>query len=260
MRLALRIHIFLSLIFAALYSTIRYHFGKNFRDLPSPSYRVSRTTEFSSKGCKMLFFKPVEKSKRRILLFPGLGISVRRMLEQPCMQPFVDDSEIVCFQIRGIGESCWDVDIASDSMLEDALHAATVFDQLTDGNLKTLFVGYSLGCFVSMQLLSHIWTTNTKCDNILLVNGMYDSQNMIQQYKIMSMLLGVVVQPHVKKSSVPITILHAKDDETIFLQEAIDLQNECMSIGRSCHLFICDGTHSHYSLTEQTFSALKTNL
>ena len=251
----LKVHLFLSLIFVAIYTLTRNYFCRNFRDLPV-QIKSSSITEFSRNGCKMLFFQPVRKKKRRILLFPGLGIGVRRMLQEACMQPFIEDSEIVCFQVRGLGESDWDVDIGADSMLQDALNAVSVFDSMTE-NIKTLFVAYSLGCFVSMQLLSYSWLTNVKCDNVLLVNGMYKSEHMMPRFKLFTSLLGISVQPHLNKCDVPITLLHAAHDDAVYLQESIELDQACRSIGRRCQLLSCDGDHSNYRLSDETTSILR---
>lgn len=251
----LKVHILLSLIFLVIYTLGRGYFCRNIKDLPM-RIKSSLITEFTRNGCKMLFFQPVRKKKRRILLFPGLGISVRRMLQEACMQPFIEDSEIVCFQVRGLGESDWDVDVGADSMLQDALNAVSVFDSMTE-NIQTLFVGYSLGCFVSMQLLSHCWMTNVRCDNVLLVNGMYKSEHMVPRFKLLTSLMGVTVQPHLNTCDVPITLLHAEHDTLIYPQESIELHQACRSIGRRCQLIICDGDHNKYRLSDETKSILR---
>jgi len=251
----LKLHFYLSLIFVVTYILARNHFSRNLRDLPV-QIKSSSITEFSRNGCKMLYFQPVREKKRRILLFPGLGISVRRMLQETCMQPFIEDSEIVCFQVRGLGESDWDVDIGTDSMLQDALNAVSVFDSMTE-NIKTLFVGYSLGCFVSMQLLSYSRLTNVKCDNILLVNGMYTSEHIVARFKVVTSLMGISVQPHLNKCDVPITLLHAAHDGIVYMQESIELNQACRSIGRRCQLLSCDGNHSNYRLSDETTSILR---
>ena len=246
----LKIHIFLVLTFAAVYFMVRNIWGRNYRDLPK-KIESKFCQEFTFKGCKLLYHQPVKPTKRRILLFPGLGISVRRMLQEPCMEVFLENSEILCFQIRGLGESDWCVDLSPKSMLDDSLNVMTVFESMTDKTVDTLFVGYSLGCFVSMQSLSHI-----NCDNILLVNGMCSGVNMITHFKIFSMLLDINIKPHLRNSRVPITILHAKDDVTIPLSEAQEMKKECDSIGRPCNLLICDGDHGHYEIKKSIKSHL----
>lgn len=252
----LKIHLLLSSVFIVLYVFVRNKFGSNFHDLRK-EIKSSSTKEFVVKGCKVLYFEPVKKKKRRILLFPGLGISVRRMLQERCMDVFIEDSEIVCFQIRGLGESDWNVDICSKSMLDDSLNILTLFNHVTDSSLKTLFIGYSLGCFVSMQCLSHTTTRDTRCENILLVNGMCGGKTMVSHYKALSIMLGVNVKQCVRRSNVPITILHARDDNTVPINEAFELKRECDSIGRSCEMLICKGDHNHYEISREDQSFLK---
>jgi hypothetical protein len=248
--IVLKIHIFLVLTFAVIYFMVRNIWGRNYRDLPK-KIKSKFSQEFTFKGCKLLYHQPVKHTKRRILLFPGLGISVRRMLQEPCMEVFLENSEILCFQVRGLGESDWYVDLSPKSMLDDSLNVMTVFESMTDKTVNTLFVGYSLGCFVSMQSLSHM-----NCDNILLVNGMCSGINMITHFKIFSMLLDINIKPHLKNSRVPITILHAKDDVTIPLSEAQEMKKECDAIGRPCDLLICDGDHGNYQIKNSIKSHL----
>lgn len=252
----IKIHILLVLTFLFVYFTVRSLWCPNCKDLPKP-IKSRSTKEFTFKGCKLLYHQPIHKIKRRILLFPGLGISVRRMLQEPCMEAFLEDSEIVCFQLRGLGESDWNVDLSSKSMLDDSLNMMTVFESMTDRTLDTLFIGYSLGCFVSMQSLSHIDNIGTRCNNILLVNGMCSGTKMVTHFKIFATLLGVNVKPHLIRSNVPITILHAEDDNTIPITEAHELKQECDTIGRSCTMLTCNGDHSNYTIHKNTTSYLK---
>ena len=81
--------------------------------------------------------------------------------------------------------------------------------------------------------------------------------NMVPHFKIFAMLLGVNMKPHLHKSNVPITILHAKDDITIPISEAQELKQECDAIGRSCTVLTCDGDHGHYIIPSETKSYLK---
>ena len=142
-------------------------------------------------------------------------------------------------------------------MLDDSLNMMTVFESVTERTRDTLFIGYSLGCFVSMQSLSYTDTLGIKCNNILLVNGMCSGTNMVSHFKIFAMLLGVNIKPHLHKSNVPITILHAKDDLTVPISEARELKQECDAIGRSCTVLTCDGNHSRYDIPSRTVAYLK---
>ena len=165
------------------------------------------------------------------------------------MQPLIHDSEILCFQVRGIGNSDLMVDLSAGTMLDDSIQAA--YTLITHTNeLPTLFVGYSLGCFVSMQLLSNIWRIPSfrDPDRILLVNGMHTGDLLVSHFRLFSSLLGCTVSPHVAQSSVPITILHALDDKTIPFREAESLQTHCQQLGRDVELIKCRGTHSNYIL------------
>lgn len=165
------------------------------------------------------------------------------------MQPLIHDSEILCFQVRGIGNSDLMVDLSASTMLDDSIQAA--YTLITHTNeLPTLFVGYSLGCFVSMQLLSNIWRIPSfrDPDRIFLVNGMHTGDLLVSHFRLFSSLLGCTVAPHVAQSSVPITILHALDDKTIPFREAESLQTHCQQLGRDVELFTCQGTHSSYIL------------
>lgn len=253
---AMKIHILLVLTFLFIYFTVRSIWGVNKKDL-SKQITSKFSKEFTFKGCKFLYHEPIGKKKRRILLFPGLGISVRRMLQEPCMEVFLEDSEILCFQIRGLGESDWYVDLCSKSMLDDSINMMSVFQSMTDNTIDTLFIGYSLGCFVSMQSLSYVIPLGVKCNNILLVNGMCSGTKMVSHFKIFAMLLGVTMKPHLNNSDVPITMLHAKDDITIPLSEALELKQECESIGRLCTLLTCDGNHGNYTISSEMKSYLR---
>lgn len=253
---ALKVHILLCLSLLLVYVALRRTYGRNLEDLPK-RIRSGGVSEFSANGCRMLLSEPAREEKRRILLFPGLGISVRRMLQEACMDGFVKDSRILCFQVRGLGESDWDVDISSKSMLEDSLHAARVFASMTDGSVRTLFVGYSLGCFVSMQLLSHLEATGVTCDNILLVNGMCSGERVVPHFRLFSSLLGVNVRPHLRRSDVPITALHAEDDQTVPIGEAAEMKAACDAIGRRCTVLRCGGSHSHYVVHPDTRTLLR---
>ncbi len=252
----IKIHMLLVLTLLFVYFTVRSLWCPNCKDLPK-QINSRLTKEFTFKGCKLLCHYPTRKTRRRILLFPGLGISVRRMLQEPCMEVFLEDSEIVCFQLRGLGESDWNVDLSSKSMLDDSLNMMTVFESMTEKTLDTLFIGYSLGCFVSMQSLSHTDNMGIRCKNILLVNGMCSGARMVAHYKIFATLLGVNIKPYLKTSNVPITILHAKNDNTIPITEAQELKQECDAIGRSCTVLTCDGDHSNYTIPKSTTSYLK---
>lgn len=253
---ALKIHMFLLCLSVIIYVYIRRTYCVNYDDLPK-TIRSKSSRELKVKGCKVLHFEPVCEKKRRILLFPGLGISVRRMLQETCMNVFVQDSEIVCFQVRGLGESDWNVDFDTKSMLEDSLNMMAVFDSITDGTLDTLFIGYSLGCFVSMQSLSHVAVCQMKCRNILLVNGMCSGYNIRSDFKVFAGILGLNVKQHLKLSNVPVTVLHARDDVTIPISEALELKQECDAIGRTCNLFIIEGNHYKYQLSRESVSFLR---
>lgn len=254
--IAMKIHTLIVMICSLLYISFRIKYGSNFKDLPKQIVSSS-TREFLFKGCKLLHFEPISKKKRRLLVFPGLGISVRRMLQETCMDAFVKDSEIVCFQIRGLGESNWDVDLSAKSMLEDSLNMMTFFDSITDKTLPTLFIGYSLGCFVSMQSLRYTEITGIRCEHILLVNGMCSGESMVFHFKMFAKILDVNVKSHLKSSMVPITILHSKDDKTIPLTEAIELKRECDHIGRACNILVCDGDHSNYKISRKNILILQ---
>ena len=252
----IKIHIMLVLSFLFIYFSARSIYGVNKKDLPKQIKSVF-SKEFTFKGCKFLYHEPIRKKKRRILLFPGVGISVRRMLQEPCMEVFLEDSEILSFQIRGLGESDWYVDLCSKSMLDDSINMMTVFESMTDRTMNTLFIGYSLGCFVSMQSLGYVTSLGINCKNILLVNGMCSGTQMVSHFKIFATLLGVNIKPHLNNSFVPITLLHAKDDKTIPLSEARELKQECDSIGRSCTLLTCDGSHGNYTIPIEIESYLR---
>jgi len=253
---AIKIHILLVLTFVFVYFAVRNIWGVNYKDLPK-QIQSKLSKEFIFKGCKLLYHEPIRKKKRRILLFPGLGISVRRMLQEPCMEVFLEDSEILCFQLRGLGESDWNVDLCSKSMLDDSINIMSVFQSMTDNSIDTIFMGYSLGCFVSMQSLSYVTPLGMKCDNVILVNGMCSGTKMVSHFKLFATLLGVNNKPHLKNSSVPITIIHAKDDITIQLSEALEMKQECDSIGRSCTLLTCDGNHGNYTISNKIKSYLR---
>lgn len=253
---AIQIYLSVLLTLMLVYLAVRNIWGVNYNDLPK-QIKSEYRKEFFFRGCKLLYHKPIRKKKKRILLFPGLGISVRRMLQEPCMDVFLEDSEILCFQIRGLGESDWYVDLSSQSMLEDSINAMSVFASMTDNSLNTLFVGYSLGCFVLMQSLGYATALGITCHNGILVNGMCSGTKMVSHFKLFATLLGVTVKPHLNNSTVPLTILHAKDDNTIHLAEAFEMIQECKLIGRSCTLLICDGKHSNYTIPSNIQSYLR---
>ena len=240
------IHLFLTLMLSSAYVYCRLRFGKNHPELGI--IIKGRQRIFSRKGCQMLHFQPLSPASRRILLFPGLGISVTRMLQEPCMAPLLHTSEILCFQVRGIGDSDFMVDLSASTMLDDAIQAAYTLSVETNNELPTLFAGYSLGCFVSMQLLSNTWRIPLFKEpyRILLVNGMHTGDLVVSHFRIFSALLGISVAPHVAQSSVPITLLHAFDDKTIPYEEARSLKRHCEQVGREVELIPCHGTHSKY--------------
>lgn len=200
-------------------------------------------------GCRVLHYRPQHRAAvRRLLLFPGMHVSVCRMLHEECVKAFLPDAEIVIFQVRGLGDSHHLVDFSASSMLEDALNTLSFFEAVTDRNLACEFLGFSLGCFVSMQLLSQAWRCGhaLTCERIILVNGMYDGQHMAPKLRLFAKLLGISTAPHVPLSDVPVSILHARRDATIPLVEAYDMQRACRLRGRSVRLYVCDGTHTKY--------------
>lgn len=247
-------HQVVTMLLVATYVLCRMKYSRNFFDRQLVTGGQSR--EFKRYGCQMLHHRPDQVVRRRVIAFPGLGISVRRMLQEPAMRPFVSDSEVLCFQCRGLGESDWVLDLDARSMLDDALNALRVFDETTlNPDVRTIFVGYSLGCFVSMQLLSHP-LGGSSCEHCVLVNGMCTGSRSVMHFRVFAKLLSATVEGHVAGSSVPVTLLHAEDDVTIPIQEAEDFMRECAKHARPVRLLKCAGDHSEYQLSDEHIKIL----
>ena len=110
-KVAMWIHICLSLLAWGIYIYLRYTYSFNKID-PSDDGYTRHCIEYDHKGCRVLEYMPPNQPKRRILAFPGLMISVRRMIGENCISPFLQDSIIVCYQIRGLGDSDLFVDLS----------------------------------------------------------------------------------------------------------------------------------------------------
>tara|TARA_Y100000992_G_scaffold256464_1_gene189975 strand:- start:3721 stop:4587 length:867 start_codon:yes stop_codon:yes gene_type:complete len=261
-RKLLAVHVALAVCAAHAYVGARLFFARDVvhsqPDAPPPG----ACREFMHHGCKMMHYAPPAAAVRRLLVFPGLGVSVRAMLGTPCMRPFLVDSEICCFQPRGIGASDYAVDFTCESMLDDAVHALGAFVEATDGHLPASFVGYSLGCFVSMQLLSNLpWRFPAfECRRILLVNGMYRCDAMCAKFKALSRLLNVTVEPLVDGSRVGVVIVHARDDRTISIKESAQLKSRCDRVGRQADFLVCEGGHAKYTLTKEAQAHLRRSI
>ena len=148
-------HVFLCAVAHVLYCYFRAVYARNLLEPSLDDEYVQRTHEFYTAGCKMLLYRP-RSARRRVLLFPGLSVSVRRMLREPGVRMLLPDTEILCFQVRGLGESDLCVDISTTTMLQDSVAAYGEYMCRTNDALPSMFVGYSLGTFVAMQLVSHL--------------------------------------------------------------------------------------------------------
>jgi predicted esterase len=240
-------HQVVAMILLSTYLLCRMKYSRNFVD--RQQFLGGQSREFKRFGCKMLHHRPATRCRRRILAFPGLGISVRRMLQEPVMGPFLSDSEVLCFQCRGLGESDRVLDLNARSMLDDGLNALRVLHETLDPDVRTIFVGYSLGCFVSMQLLSH--PLGGGCEHAVLVNGMCNGDFTVLHFRVFARLLNATVDRHVAGSRVPVTLLHAEDDVTIPIQEAEEMIRICAEVGRPARLLKCAGDHSEYQLSDE---------
>ena len=243
---ALWIHICISVLAWVMYVYIRYTYSFNKADPGSDVY-TTRCVEYKHNGCGVIEYMPPRPPRRRILVFPGLMVSVRKMIREECILPFLDDSVVISFQVRGFGDSDLLVDISTQSMCDDCISQYYNFEQRTDKTLPVFFIGYSLGTFLSMQLLSNSRFRGI-CEKIVLVNGLFECKNVVSSLRTLAHILQVGNKQFVHKSRVPIFIIHSRNDTTVSPSESIELIKECRDV-RSVEYMICDGNHSSYKLS-----------
>ncbi len=250
-RTLLWMHVCVVLLMVALYAYARVAYGRNLPDPPADALAATgRERVFDHRGCRVLCYEPLRPAVRRLLVFPGLRVGVRRMMREPCVRLFLEDSQIVCFQVRGIGDSDRMVDLSAESMLEDALGMLPLFDALTSSELPSEFVGYSLGTFVCMQLLANAWRVPSVSSprRALLVGGMFEGALLPPDFKVLALALEISNAAHVAASSTPLFIVHARDDALIPVDEAVQLHDACRRVGRRAELVVCEGSHNDYAL------------
>ena len=248
-KVAMWIHICLSLTAWGIYLYLRYTYSFNKID-PSDGF-TRHCVEYDHKGCRVLEYMPPYPPKRRILVFPGLMISVRRMIREKCITPFLQDSIIICFQIRGLGDSELLVDLSTETISEDAISQYLNFEIRTNAQ-PTFFIAYSLGSFTAMQLQANI-RIPVVCNKLILVNGLFECEYMYPMFKCLTKILGISNKELLSKSNVPILVVHAKNDKTVEPKESINLIKECRSQNPPRHveyLFI-DGDHSDYVFSSE---------
>jgi len=258
-RTLLWIHIFIVLSLAMAYAYARVTYGRNLADPPIDALAaIGGERVFDHRGCRVLCYEPRKPAVRRLLVFPGLRVGVRRMMLEPCMAMFLEDSQIVCFQVQGIGDSDRMVDLSSSSMLDDALGMLPLFDELTDTRLPSEFVGYSLGTFVCMQLLANAWRVPSVREprRAILVGAMFDGALLPADFKVLSLALEISNESLVSASRVPLYIIHARDDKLIPVDEAMQLYAACQRVRRRAEIVVCEGSHGAYRLDARTKVAL----
>lgn len=251
-KVAMWIHICLSLLAWGIYLYLRFTYSFNKLD-PSDDGYTRHCVEYDHKGCRVLEYMPPRPPKRRILAFPGLMISVRRMIRENCISPFLQDSVIICFQIRGLGDSDMLVDLSTETMSEDSISQYLNFETRTN-KLPTFFIGYSLGSFTAMQLLSNM-RIPVFCNRLILVNGLFECEYMYPMFKCLTKILKINNRELVSKSNVPIFVVHSKNDRTVEPRESVNLIKECRASKPPRHVeyMFIDGDHANYVFnSEQT--------
>ena len=242
---ALWIHVCLCLIAWGVYAFMRYTYSFNKAD-PGGDATTQRCVEYDHRGCRVIEYTPPSRPRRRILAFPGLMISVRRMLREPCIVPFLDDSIVVCYQTRGFGDSDLFVDLSTQTMAEDSLSQYLNFELRTE-SLPTFFVGYSLGSFLALQLLSNE-RFGGDCRLAVLVNGFFDCTHIYQTFRLMTSLMGISNADLVGRSRVPILAVHSRGDVTVQPSESARLVRACRRLTppRPVDRLLVEGDHAHY--------------
>ena len=243
----LYIHVVLVVASILLYLKIRQHFSTNLPDPLAP-----RLVTFVYEGCLC----SVHRGDANIatLAFPGLGVTVDRMASQSFMRPFADAS-VLYFQPRGLGKSGFVLDFGVESLLEDALNCYLLFVRQFGKNVgRRYFVGFSLGCFMAMQLMASV---PCQVDRLMCVGAMFDCRGMSGTYQTLASLLGIRTDGFVGRSATPVSILHAVDDKLSSVSEGRRLRDACAKAGREVTFMELTGGHSDFEISEEQQETLR---
>lgn len=247
----LYVHLFLVSLVAILYVFLRSRFNQNVSD-PDTDELDSRCALGFHEGMRCLHFFPKQQARRKVLLFPGVNISVRRMLRQDFVTPLLDDCLIVCVQPRGLGESDNAVHMSRATMQADALAA---FELLTPFDLPVHIIGYSAGGFMAIQLCAGL--EPLLYSSLTLIGTMFDCKNMAFDMRVSCIAMQMQQNQLTLKVPQPVMLLHSKHDQHIRLQEAQRHLETRKQHSLPAKLIEVLGKHSSYVVNQQEGERLR---
>lgn len=209
----MHIHLFIVALVIVLYFWLRSRFADNVND-PTVDELDKRCMLGYVEGMRVLQYVPQVPPRRKVLLFPGVSNSVRRMLRYDFVKPLLKDCVIVCVQPRGLGESDRSVHMSKATMLTDAKAA---FDLLLPFDLPVHVMGFSAGGFMAIQLCA---TLDKHCyASLTLVGTMFDCVDMALDMKVSCLALRMFQRALTIQVEQPVLLIHSEYDQQISILE-----------------------------------------
>lgn len=236
-------HLLCMSVLCVAYAYLRNRFMHNVRE-PLRDVLDARCTIYQHEGMRVAHYKPPNVPKQKVLLFPGVCNSVRRMLRHAFVAPLLDDSVIFCTQPRGIGDSDTSVHMNRMTMLQDALAA---YELSLPFDLPVHVIGYSAGSFMAMQLCATL--ANDEYATLTVVGGMYDNEDMALDMRICCIALRMRQDDLTLRVHNPVLLVHSSDDAHIGIAEA-ERHAACRrDAGLPVQLLRVRGEHHEYELS-----------
>ena len=207
-------HLFIMCVVAILYIYLRKRFSKNLRE-PGVDDLDHLCSHFNHEGMKMLWYRPPKHPKRKVLLFPGVCNSVRRMLRHDFVKPLLSDSVILCVQPRGLGESDMNVHMNRATMMQDAQCA---YELMLPFELPVHVMGYSAGSFMAIQLVATL--DPLAYASLTIVGGMFDCKDMALDMRVSCVAMNLSQVALTMQVPNTVLLIHSIEDQHIMLSES----------------------------------------
>lgn len=239
------VHLFVMCIVAILYVLLRRRFSKNLRE-PGIDELDRMCSLFDHEGMKMLWYRPARRPKRKLLLFPGVCNSVRRMLRHEFVTPLLSDSIILCVQPRGLGDSDMYVHMNRATMMQDAQCA---YELMLPFELPVHVMGYSAGSFMAIQLVATL--DPLAYASLTVVGGMFDCKDMVLDMRVSCIAMNMMQSVLTLQVPNTVLIIHSTEDKHIMLPEAERHEDTRKASGLPVKLLKVQGKHHQYEVDQR---------
>ena len=246
------IHLFIMCVIGVLYVFMRKRFSKNLKE-PASDELDRMCSVFNHEGMNMMWYRPPRKPKRKLLLFPGVCNSVRRMIRHDFVVPLLRDSVILCVQPRGLGDSDMRIHMNRATMMQDAQCA---YELMLPFELPVHIMGYSAGSFMAIQLAATLDPITYA--SLTLVAGMFDCKDMVLDMRISCVAMNMYQSELTHHVPNTVLLLHSTEDKHIMLPEAKRHVELRMSSRLPVKLLEVKGKHHQYVIDKKMKRKMRT--